>query len=259
MRLFFVILDCTKLLIRCRTWIVTFDSLGATHQTAIKALQAYLKAEALDKKSVDLGNKLPVRGRKVPVCRIPFLRHSFNSRSPLTDPGTTKLLRLWRLCWTSGRNYIQVSCQVLAARLCKLRFLRQYWTAINGPQPRSQKVRLTENHPLWDVERFKEKRNELYNLITRLSEQWKEGRSKTALTPLPNSSTPEAAAKGDKETSLFTPNKRKARSGEPMEVSDEDDEVIILDPPAAKRQQRTPRRKTSTPRKSTGSATRPRR
>lgn len=188
-----------------------------------------------------------------------FLRHSFNSGSPLTDPGTTKLLRLWRLCRTSGRNDIQVSCQVLAARLCKLRFLRQYWAAINGPQPRSQKDRLTENHPLWDVERFKEKRNELYNLIAKLSEQWKEVRSRTAL---PNSSTPpasEAAAKGDKETPLSMPNKRKARSAEPMDVSDED-EIIILDPPAAKRHQRTPRRRTgSTPRKSTGGATRPRR
>jgi hypothetical protein len=191
-----------------------------------------------------------------------FLRYTFTSRSPFPDPGTTKLLRLRRLRWTSSRDHIQVSCRVLAARLCKLRLLRPYTTFINIPQSRGQKDRLTENHSLWDIERFKEKRNELYNLITRLSDQWKEARSKTVLAPvpLPNSSTTPASgatAKGDKETPLFMPNKRKARSVEPMEVS-EDDEVIILDAPAAKRQQRTPRQKTgSTPRRSTGSATRP--
>ena len=245
-------LVCTKPLIRCRTWIITFDSLGGTHQTAIGALQAYLRAEALDKKGVDLGNKLPVRGRKVPVRPISFFhRKTFNSPSSFPDPGTTKLLRLRHLCWTSGRDDIQVSCRVLAARLCKLHFLRRYRTFINTPQPRSQKDRLTENHPLWDVERFKEKRNELYNLIIELSEQWKEVRSKTALAPLPTSLTPpasEAAARRDKETPLFLVNKRKARSTEPNQVSDEDDEVIILDVPAAKRQQKTG----STPRKRTG-------
>jgi uncharacterized membrane protein len=122
-----------------------------------------------------------------------------------------------------------------------------------------KKDRLTENHSLWEVERFKEKRKELHNLIRRLSEQWKGVRSKTALVPLPNHSTPpapEAAAKEDKDTPPPTPSKRKARSAEPMEVPDEDDEVIILDVPAAKRpkhQPSTPRKKTGgTPRRSTG-------
>ena len=133
---------------------------------------------------------------------------------------------------------------------------------INSPQSRSLKNRLTGSHPLWDVGRFKEKRNELRDLITRLSEQWKEVRGKTALAPLPDSSTPpasEAAAKEDKGTPLLMPNKRKARSAEPMEDLDED-EVIILEGPAAKRQQRSPRKTTGdTPRKPTGGATRPRR
>ena len=256
-------LDCTKLLIRYRTWIMTFDSLGGNHQVAIEALRLYLRAEALDKKSVDLENKLPIRGKTVPVCPTPFfLRNTFNSRFPFSDSGTTKFLRLWHLCRTSGRNHIQVSCRVLAARICKLRFLRQYRVVMNSPQSRSQKNRLTGSHPLWDVGRFKEKRNELRDLITRLSEQWKEVRGKTALAPLPDSSTPpasEAAAKEDKDTPLLTPNKRKDRFAEPMEGLDED-EVIILDGPAAKRQQRSPRKTTGgTPRKSTGSATRPRR
>lgn len=133
---------------------------------------------------------------------------------------------------------------------------------MNSPQSRRQKNRLTGNHPLWDVERFKKKRNELYNLITTLSEQWKEVRGKTALAPLPDSSTPpasEAAAKEDKDTPLLMPTKRKSRSTEPVGDPDED-EVIILDGPAAKRKQGSPRKKTgSTPRKSTGGATRPRR
>lgn len=51
----------------------------------------------------------------------------------LPDSGTTKLLRLWRLCWTSGRDHIQVSCRVLAARIRKFHFFRQYRLLMNGP------------------------------------------------------------------------------------------------------------------------------
>ena len=242
---------------------MTFDSLGGNHHVAIDALRSYLRAEALDKKGVDIENKLPIRGKTVPVCPIAFfLRNTLNFRFPFSDSRTTKFLRLWHLCWTSGRNHIQVSCRVLATRLCKSRFLRQYRLLMNCPQSRSLKNRLTGSHPLWDVGRFKDKRNELRNLITRLSEQWKEVRGKTALAPLPDSSTPpasEAAAKEDKVTPLLKPNKRKARSAEPME-DPEEDEVIILEGPAAKRQQRSPRKTTGgTPRKGTGSATRSRR
>ena len=103
---------------------MTFDSLGGNHQVAIEALREYLRAEAWDKRRVDLENKLPVRGKTVPVRATPFfLWNTFNSRFPFPDSGTTKFLRLWRVCWTSGGNRLQVSCRVLAARLCKLRFL----------------------------------------------------------------------------------------------------------------------------------------
>ena len=51
---------------------MTFDSLGGNHHVAIDALRSYLRAEALDKKSVDLENKPPIRGKTVPVCPIPF-------------------------------------------------------------------------------------------------------------------------------------------------------------------------------------------
>jgi len=79
----------------------------------------------------------------------------------------------------------------------------------------------------------------------RLSEQWKEIRNKTALAPLPNSSTPPASSPAAKEKDIppLTPNKRKARSAESKEVPDEDDEVIILDVPATKRRQKSPRKK----------------
>ena len=241
---------------------MTFDSLGGNHQVAIEALREYLRAEALDKGHTPIENKLPVRGKMVPVRAIPFfLRNTFNSRFPFPDSGTTKFLRLWRVCWTSGPNHIPVSCRVLAARLCKLHFLRQHRAVINSPQSRRQKNRLTGNHPLWDVERFKKKRNELYNLITTLSKQWKEVRGKTAPAPLLDSSTLPAseAAKDDKVTPLLMSTKRKSRSMEPVGGPDED-EVIILDGPAAKRKQGSPRKKAgSTPRKSTGGATRSRR
>jgi len=129
---------------------------------------------------------------------------------------------------------------------------------MNTPQSRVQKNRLTGNHSLWDIERFKEKRADLYNLITKLSEQWKEVRSKTTQAPLPNSSTPpvsETAAKEDQDTPPLTPGKRKARSAEPMEVPEEDDDIVILDAPAAKRQQKSPHKNArSTPRKSAGNA-----
>jgi hypothetical protein len=122
-----------------------------------------------------------------------------------------------------------------------------------------QKNRLTENHSLWDVERFKEKRDELYKLITMLSEQWKEIRGKTAPALLPKSMTPpvsETVAKEDKDTPPLTPSKRKARSAEPIVIADED-EVVILDVPAAKRQQKLPlKRARSTARKSSGAALR---
>ena len=129
---------------------------------------------------------------------------------------------------------------------------------MNSPQSKVHKSRLTENHSLWDVERFKEKRNELYSLITKLSEQWKEVRSKTAPARLPNSPNPptsETAAKEDQDIPPLTPSKRKARPEGPMEVADEDEDVIILDAPAAKRQQKSPRQKAiSTPGKSIGNA-----
>ena len=109
---------------------------------------------------------------------------------------------------------------------------------MNSPQSKSKvpKNRLTANHSLWDVKRFKEKRNELYSLITKLSEQWKEVRSKAAPAPLLNSSTPptsETAVKEGQDIPALTPSK----------FPDEDEDVIILEGPAAKRQQKSPRQK----------------
>ena len=133
--------------------------------------------------------------------------------------------------------------------------IRQYYKLVtNSSQSKAQKNRLTESHFLWNVERFKEKRDELHNLITKLSEQWKGIRSKIAPAPLPKSSTPpaEISTKEDKDTPPSTPSKRKAGYTDPMEVADED-EVVILEVPAAKRQQKSPRKKVgSSPRKSTG-------
>lgn len=126
---------------------------------------------------------------------------------------------------------------------------------MNGPQSKVQKNRLTENHSLWDVKRFKEKRDELYNLIVKLSKQWKEVRSKPAPAPLPNSSTPaasETAANEDQDTPPLTPRKRKAKSAEPMQIADEEDDIVILEVPAAKRQKSPHKKASNPPRKSTG-------
>jgi len=203
-----------------QTWILTFDSLGGRHPTAIKALHAYLRSEALDKKGVDIGDKPPIHGKKVPTPEQP------NS----------------------------CDCGVYVGQVVKTIFKSpaEFWQLAFS---KVQKNRLTENHSLWDVKRFKEKRSELDNLITKLSAQWKEVRSKTAPDPLPNSSTPPTSATKDQDIPPLTPSKRKARPAEPTEVPDEDEDVVILEGPTAKRQQKSPRQKAiSTPGKSIANA-----
>jgi hypothetical protein len=49
----------------CRTYIFTFDSLGAQHPQVIRNLSAYLKMEALDKKKVATAGN--VGSKSVPV------------------------------------------------------------------------------------------------------------------------------------------------------------------------------------------------
>lgn len=85
----------------------------------------------------------------------------------------------------------------------------------------------------------------------KLSEQWKEGRSKIA-PPLPNSSTQptfEIAAKEDQDSPPPTSGKSKMRPAEPTEApDDEDEDVIILEGPVATCQRKSPRKKVaSTP------------
>jgi hypothetical protein len=53
-----------------RTWIFTFDSLGGSHPAAIKNLQAYLRFEALDKKSVTDVNEVKHGKAMVNTTRV---------------------------------------------------------------------------------------------------------------------------------------------------------------------------------------------
>ena len=68
----------------CRTYILTFDSLGGRHPQAIKKLTAYLKLEALDKKKVvNTGN---VGSKSAPVGSQSFFSDAFFTESFLQVP-----------------------------------------------------------------------------------------------------------------------------------------------------------------------------
>jgi len=61
-------------LIACRTWILSFDSLGGEHVAPLKRLHNYLMFEAKDKRGLELDSSAPVISTDVPVNAFhPFL------------------------------------------------------------------------------------------------------------------------------------------------------------------------------------------
>jgi Ulp1 family protease len=53
----------------CRTWFLSFDSLGGEHPAALKTLRDYLTMEARYKKGLELDSSASIFLRKVPVSK----------------------------------------------------------------------------------------------------------------------------------------------------------------------------------------------
>lgn len=162
------------------TWLLSFDSLGGRHPSALKTLRQYLLQELEHKKGLIAEEPIPIKQAKAPSPAQP--------------------------------NFCD----------CGVYLIKAAETFLSQPDKFFQRImdkndKLTESHPIWNVQAFSTKREEMFQQISQLSGEWKKFKG---------SAGPENVA----EPTASKPTNSPRQSEAPMinVDEDEDDEIEIV-------------------------------
>ncbi|PVG00268.1 cysteine proteinase [Serendipita vermifera] len=167
------------------TWLLTFDSLGGSHPAVFRTLKSYLSKEAKHKKDIDVGDGSDIMQKKVPSPAQP--------------------------------NYCD----------CGIYVIKTVETYLERPDDFFQRLmdkenKLTETHPLWEVDAFPFKRDELQSLISMLSTDWLEQKTAKQGQQISPSQPSQSS-----EIILVQP-ESVAPQEQDKNISDDDDDIQIL-------------------------------